>query len=98
MTTTSHIRENGTIDRAAFEAHRASIEASARKIDTSRTEDVRATDLRVGDVVTGIDGVVFPFPFTVSRVQHAGPVTFVFYAHGGMSPSVLPHHVVHRVA
>jgi hypothetical protein len=50
----------------------ATIKAQAEKIDTSRTETVKMSDLRVGDVVlaVGPDAKAFPFPFTLSKVQH----------------------------
>lgn len=54
------------IDRAE------TIKAEAEKIDTSHTETVKMSDLRVGDVVlaVGPDAKTFPFPFTLSKVEH----------------------------
>lgn len=48
------------------------IKAQAEKINTSRTETVKMSDLRVGDVLlaVGPDAKAFPFPFTLSKVDH----------------------------
>ena len=50
------------------------IKLDAEKIDTSRTETVKMSDLRVGDVVLHVGpadtGTAFPFPFTLATVQH----------------------------
>ena len=79
-------------DRAAF------VKAEAAHIDTSKTEDVSPLDVKVGDVLVGIDAQVFPFAFTVKTVQTpGGKCAFLTYEHGGMSDAIYLKHIVRRV-
>jgi len=82
----------------AVASHRDEVEAAARTIDASVTEDVSPDAIRAGDVLTGIDATVFPFPFTVSSTpMHLGDSYFVRATHGWFGV-LSAHHVAHRVA
>jgi hypothetical protein len=52
----------------------AAIKAEALKLDVSNTKVVKMSDLKVGDVVLHVGpedtGTTFPFPFTLSKVEH----------------------------
>lgn len=67
--------------------HAAAVKAAAAQIDTSRTEVVDVADLKVGDVITRLGNVTFPFPFTLSKVQGIGGYGFLLLAtHGWGTP------------
>lgn len=72
----------------------AAIKADALKIDVSRTETVKMSDLRVGDVVlaVGPDAKAFPFPFTLSKVDHLAKYRCVMLqaTHGWFNPRPYP--------
>lgn len=46
------------------------IKAEALAMDTSQTTTVKMSDLCVGDVVLQVGPKSFPFPFTLSKVEH----------------------------
>jgi hypothetical protein len=71
----------------AFWAQLETIKATAEQMDASRTERVTVADLAIGDVITELGGVVFPFPFTLSSVTVIGKYGSTLAAtHGWFTP------------
>lgn len=61
----------------------ADVTAAAQNIDTSRTETVTVTNLNVGDVITKLGKVTFPFPITLTKVQKIGGYGYTLAASTG---------------
>lgn len=62
------------------------------------TTDIAAPKLVAGDVITGIDAQVFPFPFTIRESRPLPTGAAVLIATHGWFGVVQPHHVAHKVA
>lgn len=61
------------------------------------TETVAPKDLKVGDVITGIDAAEFPFPFEINSVQVlGGGVAVQITATHGWFAMCFPHFQVRR--
>ena len=55
-----------------LKAQNAAANKAAQDIDSSNTEQITAADIQVGDVITTLGKVVFPFPVTMSKVTVVG--------------------------
>jgi hypothetical protein len=76
----------------------AAAQAAVGDIDTARTEPVTVADLGEGDIVTAVNGVIFPFPFTLSTVQDIGGLGRKLVAdHGWFAPVLRPDAPATRV-
>lgn len=63
------------------------IRTAAREINTSQTETVTVADLAADDILISLGAVPFPFPFTLSRVEHLPTFgTLLFATHGWWTP------------
>lgn len=61
---------------------RDQIRAAALAMDTSRTEEVTASELCEEDVITAIGPKPLPFPFTLSQVRRPHGVVVLNATHG----------------
>lgn len=78
---------NRTDPAAQILAKAAATKDAAQRINTSRTEKVTVNDLEVGDVITTLGKVTFPFPFTLDQVQKIGTFgTTLKAVHGWFTP------------
>lgn len=50
-------------------AFAALVKEEALAMDTSRTEEIVAGNVGIGDVILSLGSAVFPFPFTITGVQ-----------------------------
>lgn len=77
-------------DARAFLTQRAdAIRQAYGEIAPADTEAVTVNDLNIGDTLTELGNVTFPFPFTLTRILPAAGGRLLFAAHGWGSMRVV---------
>lgn len=74
--------EPGTDAKAFLAARATAIREAYGTVTADDTEPVKVADLNVGDVITELGTVKFPFPFHLTRILDTPAGRMLFAAHG----------------